>query len=72
LESHDRLALDTPVRQQHGFVRLGFDGLRVERLGLFRVGVVRIGIFVRFGVNQRLMCRRVERHRGLYGRHDGE
>jgi hypothetical protein len=67
LESHDRLALDTRVRQQYGLVRLGFDGLRVDGLRL-----VRVGIFVWFGGDQRLLCRRVERDRGLYGRHDGQ
>jgi hypothetical protein len=64
LESHDRLALDTRVRQQHG---LGFD-----RIGLIRVRIFGIGIVVRLGVDQRLLCRRVERDRGLYGRHDGQ
>jgi hypothetical protein len=69
LESHDRLALDTRIRQQYG---LGFDGLRLERLGLFRVRIFGIGIFVRVGRDQRLLCCRVERDRGLYGRHDGQ
>jgi hypothetical protein len=64
LESHDRLALDTRVGQQYGF---GFDGL-----GVFRVGIFGIGIFVRVGVDQRLLCCRVERDRGLHGRYDGQ
>jgi hypothetical protein len=64
LESHDRLALDARVRQQHG--------LWVERLGLFRVRIFGIGIFVRVGVDQWLLCCRVERDRGLHRRHDGQ
>jgi mRNA-degrading endonuclease RelE of RelBE toxin-antitoxin system len=64
LESHDRLALDTRIRQQYG--------LRLERLGLFRVRIFGIRIFVRVGGDQRLLCCRVERDRGVYGRHDGQ
>jgi hypothetical protein len=67
LESDDRLALEPRVRQQHGLVRLGFDGI-----GLIRIGIFRVGIDVRVGVGRRLLCHRVECDRGLYGRHDGQ
>jgi hypothetical protein len=67
LESHDRLALDTRVRQQHGLVRLGVDGIGLDWVRLDWYGVVGIR-----RCYQRLLCRRVERDRGLHGRHDGQ
>jgi len=67
LESHDRLALDTRVRQQYGVVRLGFDGLRIHGVRLDWHGIVGVR-----RCDQRLLCRRVERDRGLYGRYDSQ
>jgi hypothetical protein len=67
LESHDCLALDARVRQQHGLVRFGLDWLRIYGIRLDWHGVVGIR-----RCDQRLLCRRVERDRGLYGRYDGQ
>jgi hypothetical protein len=72
LESNDRLALDAGVRHQHGLVRFGFDGLRVHGIRLDWVWLDWHGVLGIRRYYQRLVCRRVERDSGLYGRHDGE